>query len=130
MLDTKQVREKYKELQNVEHAFRDMKTDKLNISPIFHVNEDQTRGHVFVCMFSYAIVKEIETEIYPWLKAYNHNNNCQLAYHDIMDELNNIKVSELEIGHKVKKIMIPELNEIQNEITKLFGLKIEDIMRV
>jgi len=28
-MDTKQVREKYKELQNVEHAFRDMKTDKL-----------------------------------------------------------------------------------------------------
>jgi len=130
VLDTKQVREKYKELQNVEHAFRDMKTDKLNIRPIFHVNEDQTRGHVFVCMFSYAIVKEIETEIYPWLKAYNNNNNCKLAYHDIMDELNNIKVSELEVGHKVKKIMIPELNEIQNEITKLFGLKIEDVMRV
>ena len=130
VLDTKQVREKYKELQNVEHAFRDMKTDKLNIRPIFHVNEDQTRGHVFVCMFSYAIVKEIETEIYPWLKAYNHNNNCKLAYHDIMDELNNIKVSELEVGHKVKKIMIPELNEIQNEITKIFGLKIEDILKV
>lgn len=130
VLDTKQVREKYKELQNVEHAFRDMKTDKLNIRPIFHVNEDQTRGHVFVCMFSYAIVKEIETEIYPWLKAYNHNNNCKLAYHDIMDELNNIKVSELEVGHKVKKIIIPELNEIQNEITKIFGLKIEDILKV
>nr|MDA3897352.1 IS1634 family transposase [Desulfobacteraceae bacterium] len=62
-MSTKQVREKYKELQNVEHAFRDMKTDKLNIRPIFHINEEQTRGHVFVCMFSYAIVKELETVI-------------------------------------------------------------------
>jgi len=129
-MDTKQVREKYKELQNVEHAFRDMKTDKLNIRPIFHINEDQTRGHVFVCMFSYAIVKEIETVIYPWLKIYNKKNNCKLSYHDITDELNNIKVSELEVGHKVKKIMVPELNEIQSEMTKLFGLKIEDIMKV
>jgi len=85
------VREKYKELQNVEHAFRDMKTDKLNIRPIFHVNEAQTRGHVFVCMFSYAIVKELETAIYPWIKTYNKENNCKLPYHDIMDELNNIK---------------------------------------
>ncbi len=129
-MDTKQVREKYKELQNVEHAFRDMKTDKLNIRPIFHVNEDQTRGHVFVCMFSYAIVKEMETVIYPWLKTYNKKNNCKLSYHDITDELNNIKVSELELGHKVKKILIPKLNEIQSEMTKLFGLKIEDIMKV
>lgn len=129
-MDTKQVREKYKELQNVEHAFRDMKTDKLNIRPIFHINEDQTRGHVFVCMFSYAIVKEMETVIYPWLKIYNKKNNCKLSYHDITDELNNIKVSELEVGHKVKKIMVPELNEVQSEMTKLFGLKIEDIMKV
>ncbi len=129
VMDTKQVRQKYKELQNVEHAFRDMKTDKLNIRPIFHINEDQTRGHVFVCMFSYAIVKELETVIYPWLKTYNKKNNCKLSYHDITDELSNIKVSELEIGHKIKKILIPELTEIQHEITKLFHVKIEDVMR-
>jgi len=129
-MDTKQVREKYKELQNVEHAFRDMKTDKLNIRPIFHINEDQTRGHVFVCMFSYAIVKEMETVIYPWLNTYNKQNNSKLSYHDITDELNNIKVSELEVGHKMKKILVPKLNEVQSEMTKLFGIKIEDIMRV
>ena len=129
-MTTKQVREKYKELQNVEHAFRDMKTDKLNIRPIYHINEVQTRGHVFACMFSYAIVKEIETKIYPWLKTFNEKNNCKLSYHDICDELNNIKVSELKIGHDIKKILMPELNEIQNEITKIFKLNIEDIMRV
>jgi transposase len=129
-MDTKQVRGKYKELQNVEHAFRDMKTDKLNIRPIFHINEDQTRGHVFVCMFSYAIVKELEEVIYPWLKVYNNKNNCKLSYHDITDELNNIKVSELEIGHKLKKIMVPELNAIQSEIVNLFNIKTEEIMTV
>ena len=126
---TKEVREKYKELQNVEHAFRDLKTDKLNIRPIFHVNEAQTRGHVFVSMFSYAIVKELETGIYPWLKNYNKKNNCKLSYNDIVDELNNIKVSELEMGHKIKKILVPELNEIQSEMIKLFNIKIEDIMK-
>ena len=128
-MTTKQVREKYKELQNVEHAFRDMKTDKLNIRPIFHINEAQTRGHVLVCMFSYAIVKELETFIYPWLKSYNNKNGSKLSYDDITDELNNIKVSELEIGHSIKKILVPELNEIQNAMTKLFKLKIEDIMK-
>lgn len=128
-MTTKEVREKYKELQNVEHAFRDMKTDKLNIRPIFHVNEAQTRGHVLVCMFSYAIVKELETAIFPWLKNHNQKNNSKLSYHDITDELNNIKVSELEIGHSMKKILVPELNEIQHEMTKLFKLKIEDIMK-
>jgi transposase len=128
-MNTTQVREKYKKLQNVEHAFRDMKTDKLNIRPIFHVNEAQTRGHVLVAMFSYAIVKELETAIYPWLKNYNKANKCKLSYHDAIDELSNIKVSEQEIGYKMKKILLPELNEIQNEITKLFNIKTDDIMR-
>jgi len=129
-MTSKEVREKYKELQNVEHAFRDLKTDKLNIRPIFHVNEAQTRGHVFVSMFSYAIVKELENSIYPWLKNYNEKNNCKLSYDDICDELNNIKVSELEIGHKMKKILVPELNEIQSEMIKLFNIKMEDIMKM
>jgi len=128
-MTSKEIREKYKELQNVEHAFRDLKTDKLNVRPIYHVNEAQTRGHIFVSMLSYAIIKELETSIYPWLKTYNKKNNCKLSYEDIADELNNIKVSELEMGHKIKKILVPELNEIQREMIKLFNIKIEDIMR-
>jgi len=129
-IDTKQVRQKYKELQNVEHAFRDLKTDKLNIRPIYHQNEAQTRGHVFVCMFSYAIIKEIEKLAYPWLSNYNKKNNRKLSYKDIVDELNNIKTSELEIGYKLKKIMIPELNPFQTEIINLFNIKIEDMIKM
>lgn len=128
-MTTKELREKYKELQNVEHAFRDIKTDKLNIRPVFHCNEAQTRGHVFVCMFSYAIIKEIETLIFPWLKDYNKKKNRQLSYKDIVDELNNIKMNKLEIGYKIQKILIPELTEIQTEIINLFGLKIENMIK-
>ena len=128
-MTTKELREKYKELQNVEHAFRDMKTDKLNIRPVFHCNEPQTRGHVFVCMFSYAIIKEIETLIFPWLKDYNKKKNRQLSYKDMVDELNNIKMNKLEIGYKIQKILIPELTEIQTEIINLFGLKIENMIK-
>jgi hypothetical protein len=69
------------------------------------------------------------TGIYPWLKNYNEKNNYKLSYDDICDKLNNIKVSELEIGHKIKKILVPELNEIQSEMIKLFNIKIEDIMK-
>ena len=128
-LNTKEVREKYKELQNVEHAFRDMKTDKLNIRPVFHCNEAQTRGHVFVCMFSYAIVKEIENQIYPWLKEYNKRKNRKLSYKDMVDELSNIKMSKLEIGHKINKFLIPDLTEIQKEIMSVFNLKIENMIK-
>jgi len=128
-MTTKEIRLKYKELQNVEHAFRDIKTDKLNIRPVFHCNQAQTRGHVFICMFSYAIVKEIENLIYPWLKEYNKRKNRKLSYKDMVDELSNIKMNKLEIGHKINKLMIPELTEIQKEIMDVFKLKMEDLIK-
>jgi len=129
-METKEVRNKYKELQNVEHAFRDLKVDKLNIRPIFHRNAEQTRGHVFISMFSYAIIKEIETAVYPWLKEYNKANNRKLAYKDIVSELNNIKLSELEIGYKMKKLIIPQLTPIQQEIFRILNVKTEDMMKI
>lgn len=129
-MSTQQVHEKYKNLQNVEHAFRDLKTDKLNIRPIYHIKEAQTRGHVFICMFSYAIIKELESKIYPWLNQYNAKYKTKLSYYDIVSELNNIKVSELELGYKLKKVLIPELTQIQTEIMKLFNLKIEDMTKL
>ena len=121
-MNTEQVRQEYKKLQNVEHAFRYLKTDKLNIRPVYHRNEEQTRGHVFICMFAYAIVKEMETAIYPWLKSYNAKNKCKLSYWDIIDELKNIKMSELEIGYRMKELKIPELNPIQVQVMKILKL--------
>ncbi|RLD34199.1 MAG: hypothetical protein DRI73_04300, partial [Bacteroidetes bacterium] len=130
LMDTKETKQKYKGLQNVEHAFRDMKTDKLDIRPVFHRNEAQTRGHVFICMFSYAIIKEMETAIYPWLKTYNTKNKCQLSYNDIVDELKNIKMSEMELGYRIKEFMIPNLNPIQKEVMGLLKLKPESMIKM
>ena len=58
-LNSIQVRTHYKNLQEVEHAFRDLKSDNISIRPVFHRNESQTRGHVLVCVFAYAIIKEM-----------------------------------------------------------------------
>jgi len=127
-MDTCQLRKQYKALQNVEHGFRDLKTERINIRPVYHRNERQTRGHVFVCMFAYAITKEMETLIFPWLKDHNKKNKCQLSFADIEDELRNIKVSELQIGYRLKKLMMPELNPVQQEILKVLKTKPEQIM--
>ena len=51
-----------------------------------------------------------------------------LSFADIEDELRNIKLSELELGHRMKKIMIPELNPIQKEVLEILKTKPEQIM--
>ena len=43
----------------------------------------------------------------------------------IEDELRNIKLSELELGHRMKKIMIPELSPIQKEVLEILKTKTE-----
>ena len=127
-MDTVQIREKYKELQNVEHAFRDLKTERINIRPVYHRNEAQTRGHVFICMFAYAITKEMEELICPWLKEYNKENKYRLSFYDIIDELKNIKMSELELGYRMKEFRMPELSPLQTEILRILKLKPEEMM--
>lgn len=119
------IREEYKNLKYVEHAFRDMKTAQLDIRPIYHVNEGTTRGHVFVTMFAYAIVRELENCIFPWLKAKNKNNKEQLSLQDIEEELKMIKLSVLQINKNHEEIKITELTNRQKEIFKILGLKPE-----
>jgi len=121
------VRNEYKNLQNVEHAFRDMKTARLDIRPISHVNENTTRGHVFVTMFSYAIVRELETKIYPWLKENNKNNKTQFAIQDIEEELKMIKLNVLNFGNNYEEIRITELTDTQKEILNLMNIDIKHL---
>ncbi len=127
-LDKEQARQQYKNLQNVEHAFRDFKSDGIKIRPVYHRNEAQTRGHVLVCMFAFAIIKEMESLIFPWLKLYNKANKCQLSFDDIKDELNNIKLCKIEFGYKMKEFKFPKLNPIQKEIFNILNLKPEEMI--
>ncbi len=127
------IREQYKNLKYVEHAFRDMKTAQLDIRPIYHVKEDTTRGHIFVTMFAYAIVRELENCIFPWLKQNNKNNKEQLSLQDIEEELKMIKLSVLQtcgersltINKNHEEIKITELTNRQKEIFKILELKPE-----
>lgn len=121
-MDKKEVRENYRNLYHVEHAFRDFKSDNIQIRPVYHRNEAQTRGHVLISMFSYAIVKEMENKIFPFLKLYNKQKKRQLAYHDVMEELKDIKMCILDIPKTTQVIKFTELNKFQSEILKLFGM--------
>jgi len=56
-LDSQRAHDRYKDLAKIEFAFRTMKTTIENIRPIFVRKEQQTRGHVFVVMLAYMIVK-------------------------------------------------------------------------
>lgn len=58
--DTQTVHQRYKDLAMVESAFRTIKTTLEEIQPIYVRKESRTRGHVFVCMLAYLIIKYID----------------------------------------------------------------------
>jgi hypothetical protein len=59
------VHERYKDLALVEWAFRESKTVHLEMRPIYVRRESRTRGHAFVVMLAYALIKELATRWQP-----------------------------------------------------------------
>lgn len=119
------IRKEYKNLQNVEHAFRDMKTSKLDIRPIFLIKEKTTKGHILLSMFSYAIIKTMEDRVFPWLEQYNKEHQKKLSFKDVEEELKAIKKTEIQIGENYNKLMVSQLTKIQTEISNALKIKIE-----
>lgn len=122
-LSKEEVRDVYKQLQTVEHAFRDMKMTRLDVRPIFHVKEETTRSHVFLGMFSYAIIREMELKLFPWLKEQKKTTKNKISFEDAIEELKMIKLSVLSFGKNThQEIRITKLNENQKTILSLLNL--------
>jgi transposase len=54
-LTAEQTVSAYKDLSQVEWAFRSLKTMDLQLRPIHHWKDDRIRSHVFICMLAYYV---------------------------------------------------------------------------
>jgi transposase len=61
-LPTSEVVRSYKQLQQVERAFRELK-DFLKIRPIFHYTDSRVKAHVFVCILAYLLEQLIGLQL-------------------------------------------------------------------
>ena len=66
-LDSEAVVRAYKDLSEVEQAFRVMKTFHLEVHPVRHRREDRVRAHVFLCMLAYYVRLHMERALAPLL---------------------------------------------------------------
>lgn len=57
--DKQTIHDRYKDLAFVESAFKTVKSD-LDIRPIYVRTEESTRGHVFIVMLAYMIMKKLD----------------------------------------------------------------------
>ena len=86
--------EAYKELSEVEKAFRCLK-DVIEMRPIYHRDDDRVQGHIFVAALAFLLERGLEKK----LKAAGSKLSGEAA----LEALRTIHVVEMEIGSKHKQ---------------------------
>ncbi|MBM4332913.1 MAG: IS1634 family transposase [Deltaproteobacteria bacterium] len=82
------IHDRYKDLAQVERAFRTFKNGHLEIRPTFVRTEASTRGHVFVVMLAYLLERELD-------RRWRH---LEITIAEAIDELGSLRGVEISIG--------------------------------
>jgi transposase len=98
----------YKQLYDVEHAFRTLKTT-LDLRPNHHTNHDRVRCHIFLCFIALVFVRMSE-------------NATEKPWERIRRELNRIYYGEFKFENKMVA-QLTELTGAQKSIFSALGIK-------
>ncbi len=113
-LDKETAHRRYKDLSNVEFAFRTMKTTIEEIRPIFVRKENRTRGHVFIAMLGYMIIKYITEAI----------KGLDITRKHAIELLDKIQYITYKYDSKTINVKPHVLSEKQSEILSALDIKL------
>ena len=116
--DKKTIHSRYKDLAQVEWAFRTSKTVQLEMRPINVRLASRTRGHVFVVMLAYRIVKELAGR---W-------NEINLTVAEGIDELTTLCTTEILVNGKPRCNKIPQPRPSIEQLLKAAAVHLPDIL--
>jgi transposase len=109
------VLEKYKELFNVEAAFRVTKHD-LSVRPIYHWKPERVKAHIAICFAAYCLVKQMEYRVRVMYK--------KISIEDIRDILMHVQTSILFDRKKKIRFGLPSImKKDASKIYELLGIK-------
>jgi len=111
------VHDRYKDLADVERAFRTMKTGLLEIRPVNVRKEQRTRGHVFVVMLAYSITRELER---LWAQI-------DVKIEEGIDELVAVTSNRIKIG-RVSYQQVPEPRELGRKLLGAAGVSVPKVL--
>jgi len=111
------IHDRYKDLAQVERAFRTFKNGHLEIRPTFVRKEASTRGHVFVVMLAYLLERELE--------QYWRGLNTTVA--EGIDDLGSLRGIELSIGQASYQ-KVPEPTGMTRQLLDAVNIKLPEIL--
>jgi transposase len=112
-MDAKSIHNSYKQLQNVEHDFRTLKTGFLEVRPIFVRKESRTRGHVFVAMLALKIVRLFRQKL--------KSSKLSYSVEDALEALSSYVFLKYKVGRKeISRLPRPSIK--QRDVFAALGL--------
>jgi transposase len=116
--DTETVHGRYKDLALVEWAFRTSKTVELEMRPINVRLASRTRGHAFVVMLAYKIVRELA----------NRWNRINLTVQEGIDELASVCAMEVVIDGKSRVNKIPVPRPLAQQLLDAASVRLPEVL--
>ena len=112
------IHARYKDLAHVEWAFRTSKTVELEVRPVHVRLASRTRGHVFVVMLAYRIVKELSER---W-------SNIDVTVEEGIKELCTLCANEVEIKELGRCNQIPKPRESVMRLLDAANVKLPEAL--
>jgi len=111
------IHDRYKDLAQVERAFRTFKSGHLEVRPTFVRTEASTRGHVFVVMLAYLLERELD----------KHWRHLEVTIAEGIDELGSLRGTELTIGQATCQ-KVPDPTGLSKQLLDAADIKLPEIL--
>jgi transposase len=108
----------YKNLIRVEQAFRNLKTARLEIRPVYHKKDARIKCHVFICMLAYYLMWHMQTRLAPLFSEDGEGGARKYAFDHVLELLKCICENMVEFYGATTKL-ITEPSEEQKHILEL-----------
>ena len=112
-VDKQIIHDRYKDLTEVERAFRTFKTDFLEVRPVYVRTEQSTRGHVLVVMLAYMIIRTLRS---AW-------QNFDLTVEEGLKQLSTLCSMEMKVKGQASCLRIPRPREKSRQLLQALDIR-------
>src|SRR5947209_4517955 len=125
-LSSPEVVRSYKQLSQVERAFRSLKTVDLKVRPIHHRLDERVRSHVFLCMLAYYVEWHMRRKLAPLLFEDHDKEAAKLRRTAVVKPAQRSEAAERKAGTKHNDDALP-VHSFRSLLSDLATLTINQI---
>jgi transposase len=113
----------YKNLTQVEQAFRNLKTVQLEMRPVYHKKDERIKAHIFLCMLAYYVQWGMMKKLKPLFEENQKGKNRRWTFENVINTLMQITKNKIA-ANGIEYFQLSELTNEQKNIYDLLGVKI------